>query len=516
MNSCLCLSIHFLDETFHGRRDGGELEWPPSPLRLFQALVAASAARWGKRHQLDYAHPALKWLEAEMPPLIIAPQSVKGTAYRLSVPNNAMDLVGRAWSRGNLFGTGDANPATHRAMKTVRPTRLVDGVAVHYLWELPHHLTDELRGYVETLSAAASSVVALGWGIDLVASSGRILSAEDAKQLSGEHWRPTSDAATEGLRVPMPGTLDALVDRHEAFLHRLDGGGFTPVPALSTFTVVGYRRASGPPTRRYAAFRLRHPAEDRSAVFAMTGANGVAAMIRHSMARVAREQKRSNEWIDRYVHGHREGEDSALPRFSYLPLPSIEHRGDSDFVVGAIRRVLVAELMDSGQSHLPWVRQMLPGQFLTDDKTGDRKALLTPLTGGDWLLRQYLDPSATWATVTPIVLPGSDARARKRSGGRLGSSGCPGGKLTKAEKLFFKALGHAGYSPDALAELEFRNASFWPGGEWALRFQRPDYLKSGHWSVYHVRLRWKQSIKGPLAIGAGRHCGLGIFAAINK
>jgi CRISPR-associated protein Csb2 len=58
-----------------------------------------------------------------------------------------------------------------------------------------------------------------------------------------------------------------------------------------------------------------------------------------------------------------------------------------------------------------------------------------------------------------------------------------------------------------LVELEFRNVSFWPGSELALGFQRPDYLKKDHWSVYHTRLRWKQSIKGPLAIGAGRHCG---------
>jgi hypothetical protein len=51
------------------------------------------------------------WLEGEQPPEIVAPPSEPGSAYRLSVPNNAMDLVGRAWSRGNTSGTGDANPA---------------------------------------------------------------------------------------------------------------------------------------------------------------------------------------------------------------------------------------------------------------------------------------------------------------------------------------------------------------------------------------------------------------------
>lgn len=288
------------------------------------------------------------------------------------------------------------------------------------------------------------------------------------------------------------------------------------VPYDRPFRIAGFRRANDPPTHRYAAFRLRHPVEDRSAVFAPTRANYVAAMMRNATAMAAQEQGQDNHWIDRYVHGHREKDDSALPRFSYVPLPSIEPHKDGNLALGAIRRVLVAELIDSGQSHLSWVRQMLPGQFLMDEKTRDRKALLTPLTGGDWVLRKYTDSSDIWATVTPVVLPGSDARARKRSGGRPGSAGSCGGKLAKAEKLFFKTLRHAGYSPDALAELEFRNVSFWPGGESALNFHRPNYLKNGHWSVYHVRLRWKQSIKGPLAIGAGRHCGLGIFAAMNK
>lgn len=433
-----------------------------------------------------------------MPPFIIASPSVKGAAFRLSVPNNAMDLVGRAWSRGNLFGTGDANPATHRAMKTVRPTRLSGEETVHYLWELPDPLSDELRGYVETLSAAASSVVALGWGVDLVASCGRILSVDETKRLLGDYWRPTSAPTAEGLRIPIPGTLDALVDRHESFLHRLEDGGFTPVPALTAFTLVGYRRANDPPNRLYAAFQLRHPFDDRSAVFAMTRANCVAAMMRNAAARVAEEQGRDRGWIDRYVHGHREKDDPSLPRFSYLPLPSIERRGYDHLVLGAIRRVLVAELMDSGQSHLPWVRQMMPGQFLIDEKTDGRRSMLTPLASGDWVLQQYIKSSDVWATVTPLVLPGSDE-----------------GKFAKAEKLFFKALHHAGYSPDALVELDFRNVSFWPGGELALRFQRPDYLRKGHWSVYHVRLRWKQPINGPLALGAGRHCGLGIFARMN-
>jgi CRISPR-associated protein Csb2 len=215
-----------------------------------------------------------------------------------------------------------------------------------------------------------------------------------------------------------------------------------------------------------------------------------------SAALLSAAQHQPQEWVDSYVHGHRSAGEGTQPRFSYLPLPTLEHRGQGR-VVGGIRRVILAELNEASTRFLPWARQMLPGQFLVDEKNSARKAILIPLSDADWVLRQYTAMSATWATVTPVVLPGSDDR-----------------KFAKAEKLLAKALRHAGYSPDALAEFEFRNVSFWPGGDLALGFQRPDYLKRDNWSVYHMRLRWKQPVKGPLALGAGRHCGLGIFAAL--
>jgi CRISPR-associated protein Csb2 len=127
------ISVTFLDSRFHGRGDDEAPEWPPSPLRLVQAIVASNFDR------IDNDGPlveALRWLERRPPPRIVAPRCVFGAAYRLSVPNNAMDLVGKAWVAGNYFGTGDLNPASHRAMKTVRPTLMFEGDTVHYLWAM--------------------------------------------------------------------------------------------------------------------------------------------------------------------------------------------------------------------------------------------------------------------------------------------------------------------------------------------------------------------------------------------
>src|SRR3972149_12203852 len=173
MGSHLGLSIRFLDRAFHGRRDGRHPEWPPSPLRLFESLVAAAAARQRAKALTPHARSALTWLEQQAPPTLIAPVGVTASGYRLSVPNNVMDIVARAWVRGNDSNSGDANPATHRTMKTVRPTRLLGGDAVHYLWPLADSFTEDVRGYVEALADAARSIVALGWGIDLVVGQDR-------------------------------------------------------------------------------------------------------------------------------------------------------------------------------------------------------------------------------------------------------------------------------------------------------------------------------------------------------
>ena len=53
--SSLCISIRFLQSMCHARGDLEQPEWPPSPLRVFQSLVAAAAARWNERERIEHA-----------------------------------------------------------------------------------------------------------------------------------------------------------------------------------------------------------------------------------------------------------------------------------------------------------------------------------------------------------------------------------------------------------------------------------------------------------------------------
>jgi CRISPR-associated protein Csb2 len=146
---------------------------------------------------------ALRWLEKQSAPILVAPVAISAEAsYRLSVPNNAMDIVAKAWVRGNDSNTGDANPATHRTMKSIRPMLMMDGDAVHYLWLLAEPTGEKAQLHLETLCEIARSVAALGWGVDMAIGHGVVLSDSQAEAISGERWFPSVGTRTTLCAYP--------------------------------------------------------------------------------------------------------------------------------------------------------------------------------------------------------------------------------------------------------------------------------------------------------------------------
>ena len=77
------IEVTFTAGHFHGE------EWPPSPARLFQALVAAShQGAHGLIHQA-VRDESLRWLERQEPPSILAPEAVRQREHLINyVPNN--------------------------------------------------------------------------------------------------------------------------------------------------------------------------------------------------------------------------------------------------------------------------------------------------------------------------------------------------------------------------------------------------------------------------------------------
>lgn len=530
MSDLLCISVRFLDGEFHGRGDGGTNEWPPSPLRLFQALVAASAARWNERRGIRHAAPALRWLEELPPPTIIAPRSAEGAAYRLYVPDNVGDLVGKSWSKGNAGSIAD-----YRTEKTVRPTHVQGDGAVHFLWPLDNQ---EQPPHVQTILTAARSITHLGWGVDLVVADAEVIPESELATLEGHTWQPALDTGGISLRVPRQGSFDDLENRHQAFLKRvsgIDGGNFSPVPPLSAYRLVDYRCNSEPARAPVALFALRQLDDSgfRSFDPVRRGLH-VAAMLRHVAG--GADIARSLGWTDaqraRLVHGHtnEEAQDTPDARLLFIPLPSIESRGRSQArVVGGIRRILVTAQGAINREEFQRLGQRLAGLELIDEKSGDPTALLTRLPGSEPLTRSnYLNPASTWTTVTPVILPGYDdprklrQRLRDKSGLTAGEKRTLLVKLDqRIDSLLRKALRQAGYAEAITrnAAIAWRGSGYLPGTDLASRYMTGDQHR--RYRKLHVRIQFRDeqghplSVPGPICLGGGKFSGTGLFASIT-
>lgn len=498
----LCLTVRFLDPVpmFHGRNDGGEPEWPPSPLRIYQALVAAAAARWRGSLFTDYATPALERLAA-LRPLIVTPEIRRTrTPYRMYVPHNAGDLMTSAWHRGDA----DASMAKHRTAKDVWPTRIVcegeELAAIRYVYSLPP--TDpESEQVAKVISEAALSITHLGHGIDMVTANAALVDVGTVSELPGERWTPATGGCSR-LRTPQSGTLDGLIRRHRAYLNRIGPEGFTPAPRLAEFDMVDYKSTSTLSARPFAVFDLLNDDDSRFS-YAQEKLIHIAGMVRHlaiaSMTR-SRPEGVPDDWVDRYVAGHVKPGDTNHRQFSYLPLPSIGHAHTDP----SVRRVMIAAPAGD-ERFVNHLARLLAGQQLkpTNQAKLPHPPTLVRARAGN--LIRYTEPANTWASVTPVILPGHDDH-----------------KPEKRRRLVEKALRQSGIDQPCEFECSpFPNfqkslPAFKYGRDKLLQgYVRPDHLLNQ--TAVHLKLRFSGNTKmpGPLVIGSGRHCGLGLMAGTD-
>lgn len=549
MPAQLRISVRFLDGAFHGRSDGGEPEWPPSPLRLFQSFTNAAARLNGDGVGAKGA-AALRWLESRIqPPEIVAATATPTTGYQLYVPDNVGDLVAKQWSAGKYFD-GKNHPidiSGYRTEKPVRPLRLSDDAAVHYLW--PLNADVDFATHRDTLISIVRAVSHLGWGIDLVVIDAAVEARTyTLNQPTSERWLPVETSGGTSLRVPLVGTLDALDKRHAAFLGRIRhledcGEVFIPVPPLvpTSFRVVTYRRETDLARPSYAVFALRLPDDSKFAAFDPQWRRlHLAGMLRHvaSQPDFASALGWDKNTVDAFILGHDKSDPANskptanASRLVFIPLPSMERRGECrGHVIGAIRRVLVTVNGDCESAEFRRIERALEGRELVDKKTKRSVAFLRRQSDNDQAITGYLTASASWTTVTPVVLPGHDDPRKLRR--RLRDTTTPLSAAEKEqiirklesriERLLRKAFVDSGLPPSLVAdaELEWSETGFIPGADLASRYSSPDQCR--RFRRLHVRVTWRErapdgtlhpkKLNGPFCIGSGRFSGLGLFTS---
>jgi CRISPR-associated protein Csb2 len=464
----LQITTTFLSGAYHGK------EWPPSPMRLFQALIAGHNQGRSRLAQDYEFEKAMMWLECLQPPQIWACEAGPGSACRKSVPNNDDDIAMVRSAQGRPEKPNEK--AKRYTFKTSRPWLLDENRSVHYLWEVP--AGDESPA--NAVARYASEVIALGWGVDMVFSRGIISSKPYVSMGSKFNPHPGQGQGRE-LRVPCKGSYLSSEQRYEAFLRSgWQSGGLTFAKPPVRYDLVRYLREDEMEEQHFRIYQLLDLAGRNPYVRDPREAITVAAMMRHAVNNLLRREKLPPEKISELM-----GHGTKGNQVYCLPLPSVGHRHAD----GMIRRVLLKTPDAETLSLVDWG---LDGYEL--ELQNRPVAILSTVRTRDSVAERFISGSLLWETAIPVVLPGYDLVK---------------GKKARTEKLILRALIQSGLMPSNLETFWFQRLPWHAHGHRAGDYKTAQYMR---FPQYHLKIRFRKEVSGPVMLGAGRYLGLGLMS----
>ena len=458
----LRVTVDWLDRAYHG------VEWPPSPLRLYQAMIAGYAVH---RRGDPAFEAAMRHLETLPAPAIHAPEAEKQAPVTSAVPNNDGDRVLA------LFAEGKRADAFEKARKAltirVRHPRSFDG-AVTYEWEA----TAETERHLGALREIAESVSAVGQGIDVAVARCELM---DRPAFAKGVEYPPSSAGRRRLNVPYSGAFDALEKRYRQFRDHIGPDGIAGVPEPD-HQQESYASELDLPPIRCEAFALRDM-DERPLSFEGTRAMEVAAMTRHAIGDAAKRAGLAREAVSELM-GHGGGR-----RIRVHPLPNVGH----EHADGRIRRVMLTAPESVEEDDWLDVLHRLIGAELIPEGRMEPIGTLAPVSGRDPILAMYYGEAETWTTATPVVLWGRDhLRGRPRP-----------------ERSARRLLRRAGIAETLVEGVTMEPAGRLRGSAMPARYARPRHLAG--YPCQHMSIRWRKPVAGPILLGAGIGYGLGLF-----
>ncbi len=503
MTSALLISVRFHEGRYHGAGD-----WPPSPARLFQALVAAAALPGLD----DNRRNALRWLEALNAPTIAAPASIKGQpGFKIFMPNNDLDA-----KSGDIRRAAEIRSATKR----IRP-RLFDAtVPLLYLWRF-----DGDKSQAMCICDITGGLYQLGRGVDMAWAVGELVDEATAeKQLTdypGAVYRPSQGGKGLALGCPDIGSLASLETRHKANAQR-----FTRINGKTQFAnapTPRFRAVTYNSTAARVLFDLRRTTAP-GAPIAPWPLNSAVALVQTlrdgACARLERHFNGSG-MVEKVLIGRNATEADKALRIRIIPLPSIGHvhadRG--------IRRVLV-EVPSDCPIRADDIAWGFAGLEVTppviDEGTGEILSSGVDLVKADddSMLAHYgvaeEHAARLWRGVTPLALP-EDAKRRRIDPAKVCEEAKGGKERTDEQQrachAVIQALRHAGLR-EKVVGIRVQREPFDAKGERAETFATGTRF-SKH-QLWHVEIEFAEAVKGPLLLGNGRYVGLGLMAPVKQ
>jgi CRISPR-associated protein Csb2 len=482
----LLIHVNLLHPLWHGSGD-----WPPSPFRLFQAMVAGTfGGRWAAEDvsAREQRSQAFEWLERQQPPDIVAPPKSLCQHITSYVPNNDLDAVG-----------GDPRRVEDiRAEKVIAPIRLEGSQTLLYAW---HFETGETEARL--LCELAERLHTFGRGVDPAWARAEVLDRESAESVlvaGGSVARPAGTSGGNLLPCPVEGSLQSLIARHLGTAARLsrDRTGKKILfrqPPKAHYRHVGYDRLAV-----CLLFEIRRQEDlDRYAPVPQGKASVLTEAVRDEVARrLTSVAQRFGPLAERFVIGRGAGPADRDRRIRIVPLPTIGH----PYASPSIRRVVV-EVPPDCPLAADDVRWACLGLQLPEGLSAGPSVLLA--TERDDMLEHYGWDEAymRWRSVTPVALPVVPTRARTGMERSLAEARCAG--------AFVNALRHAGVTAP-VAEIRIQREPFHVRGAAADAFEPSRF--GGR--LRHVEVAFQSPVRGPLVLGDGRFVGLGIMQRVQE
>ena len=321
----LLIEVTLLEKRWQGVGD-----WPPSPFRLFQALVAgAYGGRW-VAEDATVKDAAFRWLECLDPPAIAAPPRTAAGRVTYYVPNNDLDAVG-----GDPARVGEI-----RSAKETAPILIEGAPTFVSVWRFAPAPSE-----IESVCVCADRLHTFGRGLDAAFARASVVTTEAAEAALEDHgganYRPCLTGRGSDSPCPMPGSLDSLKTRHAAVMARFqtirvgrkNETAFRQAPK-AVFRPVAY---DSPPTRLYYTLRqiaapTLYTPVPRAAVLSLT-----EAVRNRAAERLAGAAPDLATKVERFFVGRGAGSADAGRRVRILPLATLGHPHASP----SIRRILV-------------------------------------------------------------------------------------------------------------------------------------------------------------------------------
>lgn len=530
--------------------DRSKPEWPPHPARLFSALVA-TAFDDGVISE-DFRR-ALRWLERQGPPHILASGASERSVIATYVPTPAPTVLGD-WSRqeaklreaeaalDDAQRSGDAKavrsaersvsaarkkldeqiaraiaddgtasaPACAAALKLLpaspgRQPRRLPSVTPHdprvgYVW--PDAFADE--GIRVAIAALAARLIRLGHSSSLVSCRVTDRVPERAEL---EVWTPCDDLDADVILRTVD--ADQLTNLERAFQHHR---GVDPrtLPARQQ----GYRRGDGGDAQpSFSVFgewiALREiESEDAPRI-------GVSATRTEDVTRVLRGAllHHADDPAPPVLSGHApEGGRLEQPHVAFLALPDVGSPYATGRVLGAAI-VLPREIRETDRRAILRAigRWEVAGCQLTLGRSGvmrlERIVAREPRTTFDRIT--WNRPARRWATVTPVALDENPGDLLSRDPHVAADA------AARAEELVACACARIGLPLPTWVQVMRRS---WFGAAPAARRFMPYPRKEGALRrvCVHAELLFDEQVSGPLVLGAGRYFGLGLCRPIPE